>query len=206
MQISMESEKLEVKLLKVYQHIIIAEKFFLRPTFPEDYKAFLPLYKDKVQMQYFGTGRTFTENEVKQLIAGNAAANKWPVLNSMRAEERFFWTGINREGIGGRVCIVFKKGQSDKEIFGAIIPSQQGKGIAIEGSQAVIDYVYEKCGGSFFATVHPENERTVRVIESLGFEKYRENVPQYGTVRDYYKWEDIVKSNDEKKPWMESFC
>ena len=167
-----------------------------RSYLDQDYKAFLPLYENKEQMQYFGSGKTFTEYEVKNLIAGNAAANQWPV--ETRPVERFFWTGISREGIGGRICIIFKKDQNEKEIFGCIIPLKQGKRIAAKVSKAVIDYVYEKCGGGFFATVHPDNTRSVKVIKKLGFIKgSTENVQQYGSVRDYYKWEDTLKNSNE---------
>jgi hypothetical protein len=81
-------------------------------------------------MKYFVIGKIYTTDDVKNIISTNAIANS-------SNQERFYWTIISRDGIIGRVFIIFSQSNNEKEIIYCIVPEQQGKGIATATSKAL---------------------------------------------------------------------
>lgn len=56
-------------------------------------------------------------------------------------------------------------------------PAHWGRGYATEAARAVIDYAFGPLGAEvLFAGHHPENERSKRALESLGFTYWRHNL------------------------------
>jgi len=55
-------------------------------------------------------------------------------------------------------------------------PQHWGRGYATEAARAVIDFAFERAGiASIFAGHHPNNERSKRALESLGFRYWKHN-------------------------------
>jgi RimJ/RimL family protein N-acetyltransferase len=69
-----------------------------------------------------------------------------------------------------------------------LLPSHWGRGLAVEASRAVIDYARDVIHTpQLYAGHHPENDRSRRVLESLGFEFWREELyPPTGVMHRGY--------------------
>lgn len=169
----------EVSLLKVYEHLLVNEKFFLRPIFPGDHVALRSIFTNSSVMKYFGTGRTFNYEEIQsrtmELAKGNLLAQP-----SMLTFGVFLY-----KGCVGRINIVFPKTRGGiYELSYCICPAEQGKGLATLASRSAMEYI----GGDFEATMHPANLGSKAVLTKLGFkpDPTRQNVEKFGAVRDYY--------------------
>ncbi|HVE72246.1 MAG TPA: GNAT family N-acetyltransferase [Thermoanaerobaculia bacterium] len=69
-----------------------------------------------------------------------------------------------------------------------LLPSRWGRGYAAEASRAVIDYARDVLHAQqLYAGHHPQNEKSRRVLESLGFEYWREELyPPTGLMHKGY--------------------
>jgi ribosomal-protein-alanine N-acetyltransferase len=67
-------------------------------------------------------------------------------------------------------CGLSGLGENSFEVYYAVLPAHQGKGIASEAMRALVDYSFRTLGiDELVAFVSPENEPSVRVAEKLGF-------------------------------------
>ncbi len=83
--------------------------------------------------------------------------------------------GIYLQGklIGTITCPV----SDDQEIGFLISEEHRNKGYVTEAVGAVIEFAFDAFGLNFISSsAHPENERSLRVHEKLGFKKYKDAV------------------------------
>lgn len=76
----------------------------------------------------------------------------------------------NSEFVGCCGLRPYNPEQGIYEIGVHLKPEFQGQGLAEEGTRAVMDYAFRELGvAGLFAGHHPENKRSVHLLEKLGF-------------------------------------
>lgn len=167
--------------LAPYGNTLIGGQVFLRPVFPEDYVSFLPMYTSSKAMKYYKDGRVYSPEEIKEFAQRDAYWNK-----EVNLKNNFTWSIITSQGIAGVVGLIRSNPDhiKGKGLFYCISPTFSGKNITTTASQLVL----ESTKGPFYATVHPKNLASHRVLEKLGFTRdfSRQGVPKFGSIRDYY--------------------
>lgn len=165
--------------LKPYFNTLCGSQCFLRPVFPADYTAFLPVFTDPGQMKYLGYGNPITMEKAREYTENGARENN-------KTKPLYFsWAIITHQGIAGRVIITnTTEDILEKELAYFICPAFAGRGLATDASSLAMDSLE----GPFMATVHPENIGSRIVLTKLGYraDPSRMDVPKYGSVRDYY--------------------
>ena len=73
------------------------------------------------------------------------------------------WALITKDGIAGLIAIVTC--ESLNELMYCIVPQQSGRGLATGSARVIIEYA----GGDFFASVHPDNKASQKILSNLGF-------------------------------------
>jgi RimJ/RimL family protein N-acetyltransferase len=81
------------------------------------------------------------------------------------------WTVIDRDDgpALGRIAL-YTKGRDVWEAACMIVPAARGRGLAVKGLAAGIDYVFDRKGARrVFADIDPDNAPSLRTFEKLGF-------------------------------------
>ncbi len=172
---------LQDQSLKPYFNILFGSQFFLRPLFPEDYMAFLPVFMDEDQMKYLGSGKPLRIEKAKEYIENGVREN-----NKIKPSY-FSWAIITHEGIAGRVFLTNMSEESlEKELGYFVCPAFGGRGLATEASRLAMSSMESP----FMATVHPENIGSRIVLTKLGFRADESRIgvfiSKYGNIRDFY--------------------
>jgi RimJ/RimL family protein N-acetyltransferase len=130
-------------------------------------------------MRYFGSGETKTAQEIELMVYNNAHNN------NLLTPKNYAWSIITHDGISDRVYIFYPNDkEKNYEISYCINPNHGGKGYATDAARLVINFVKPP----FVATVHPLNIASRKVLKKLGgkTDLSRQDIPKYGSVRDYY--------------------
>ena len=95
------------------------------------------------------------------------------VNESNEKKDSYYW-GFTERGMDkviGIVCLFqFAKDRLSAEIGYELLPAHQGKGLMQEAVAAVVAYGFQELGlESIEAFTHPENHRSVRLLERVGF-------------------------------------
>jgi len=170
--------------LMPYYNFLTGSQFFLRPLFPEDYAAFLPVFMDADQMKYLGYGKPITIERAKQYVQEQAVTSHSP------NPKMFSWSVVTHQGIAGRIFLTAPTPECpEKELGYFISPAFAGRGLTTEASRLAMSFME----GPYVATVHPLNFGSVAVLKKLGFkaDPNRLGVPKFGSVRDYYLLSDL---------------
>lgn len=164
---------------QLHRHITIDQNLFLRPIRPEDSAVLSAFFTDPHMMEYWGEGKTYTQEEVHELIARFS-------LDDLSVNNRQSWTLIVQEDIAGFVFIRSSEPPYENyaELMYGILHTHQGKGLSYHAAHSVMSYVNK----DFIATVHPDNIGSIKILERLGFLKDEErlNAVKYGHPRLYY--------------------
>lgn len=70
----------------------------------------------------------------------------------------------------GDMAVILKDDGAQAEIGFSLMPENQGKGYATEAVTAIIDHLFYVIGlHRIFASVDPDNRKSIKLIENLGF-------------------------------------
>lgn len=70
----------------------------------------------------------------------------------------------------GDMAVILKDDGAQAEIGFSLIPENQGKGYATEAVTAIINHLFYEIGlHRIFASVDPDNKKSIKLIEKLGF-------------------------------------
>jgi len=192
--LKLSENPLQDRGLKPYFNTLCGSQCFLRPVFPEDYTAFLPVFMNEDQMKHLGSGKPITMEKAKEYTESGVRENDKikPIY--------FSWAIITHQGIAGRVFITntteeYSENEKDKkkiekELGYFICPAFAGRGLATDASRLAMDSLE----GPFMATVHPKNIGSCIVLKKLGYRadptRMGGYIPKYDSVRDYYILQD----------------
>ncbi len=155
--------------LAVYDRAIMGFDIWIRPIFPQDWRAFIPMLTNAKYVRYYGTGKSFSIEEIEGRVAGRAGRNLGVFPEDLKKySPAFIFSVVDHEGIAGEVFYFRPQSEVDAgrmEIAYAILPNRAGRSYAVKASQLVMDHL----GGSFVATAHPKNIGSCRTLEKLGF-------------------------------------
>lgn len=146
--------------------ILETKRLVLKQPSSSDFDELLRLRTDRQVMQYIGTGDIQTENQVKEFIE-----NAKPYSDEYGLS---FYSVFEKEmndfvGQAGLFHLGFNIDQPDIELAYRLHKKYWNKGYATELAKALIEYGFGKFSFSkIVAIVHPENDRSRRVMEKTG--------------------------------------
>jgi ribosomal-protein-alanine N-acetyltransferase len=175
------------------------ERLVLRELAPADANATFPHFANEEVVRYEDAKPAASIEDVTEIIewGRNLVSHKMGIL----------W-GIFRKGDGAFVGQINYVARRDNNFTGAthraeigfdLTPQYWGNGYALEAINRVIEFIF-KCTqiNRIEAIVHTDNNRSLSVLERLGF--HRE-----GILREYVKWEgeywDMVLLTMLKRDW-----
>ena len=154
--------------------IIETERLILRQLRQDDFADLCEMLQDPDVMQAWE--HTFSEFQVQE----------WIDRQFKRYEQTGVgvWTAIEKEtgAIVGQIGLVWAdiKGKNVLELTYMLKKTHWGKGFAIEGGKACLDYAfYEMNVDKVYAPIRPENQTSRNVAERLGFELHDEYTKHY---------------------------
>jgi RimJ/RimL family protein N-acetyltransferase len=173
--------------LSPYTDFLCHENFGMRPIFPNDWVDLQHCFSDGYNLRYFARGVAWTNEALQNRLLNNAMRNidpKFPYTTG--------WTLITHNGFAGCFWAVPSNLKGTQiEISYCIAARFSGKGLTTAAGQLVINALLEQQNfiGTIFATAHPDNKGSVRVLQKLGLEPdpARQGVPKFGSIRNYYQ-------------------
>lgn len=156
--------------------ILETDRLFVRETMVEDVDAFYQIYAESSITTYMETLCGDRDEEI-------ACTESY--IETVYAFYGYgMWTVLDKESkeVVGRAGISWREGYNLPELGFVIGVPWQGRGYAYEVCAAVLDYVRKELEMTKVqALVRPENERSVRLCEKLGF-AYRKETEENGTT------------------------
>ena len=140
------------------------ERLRLRFMEERDLDAIAAIFADAETMKYIGTGIVFNRNETWRSISS--------VLGHWLMKGHGMWTVETRATgeVVGRVGSMDPEGWPGFELGWVLGRDHWGKGYAIEGARACLDYAFGPLRRErVISLIRPGNDRSVRVAEKLGF-------------------------------------
>jgi ribosomal-protein-alanine N-acetyltransferase len=140
--------------------LIETERLFLRQWVPDDWKRFKPLATDPAVMKYLG--EPWSDERIHAFVNGGIT------MAQMRGW--ILWPVIHREDAELIGFCGFSDGfPPDVEIGWRLKPDYWGRGLATEAATAVMRYGFATFGfPRVISVAHPDNRRSIRVMEKLG--------------------------------------
>ena len=141
-------------------------RLVLRGDTAADADAVVALWTDPVVMAHMGGPRE--PDAVREAVMENVA--------SPPEDPCYLWNLVERAGgrFVGNAGLLRKEiaGRDEIELVYLLVRDAWGQGYATEAGTALVAYAFETLGaGQVAALIDPPNERSVRVIERLGFER-----------------------------------
>ena len=129
-------------------------------------------------------GGPYSREEVQERLAREIACQQ---ANAFQYWPIFFLDGNEFAG-----CCGMRPHDLAEKIFimgFQLLPAFWGRGLAEESARAVIDYAFSTLGArKLLAGHHPENSKSHRVLEKLGFQPDGERFfPRTGLMQPYYR-------------------
>jgi RimJ/RimL family protein N-acetyltransferase len=162
----------------------------LRSLRLDDASALAPLYTCPTAMKYYRCGRVLEPAQVGPWLASFLTES-----TPGNAKNHIFAIILDGVTVGFVQSIEASPdelaGSSPVEIAYCVVPSMSGKGIATAASAILMDSI---CG-DFFASYHPDNSGSRRVLQKLGFvddpdrQKVERNFEGVVVVRNYSIYE-----------------
>lgn len=194
--------------LAPYRNAFASRWLFFRPLIPSDAPVFFGFFQDKSYIQFFGLGKTKTQEEVENLFNALSAHNEKFCDPSSREKDPKYQTGQKyyyhwvaiakdkngRPVIAGRFSAFFSVDAT--EVAFCALKECSGKGI----TKMMVPIFIEKMGGLFIATAHQKNAPSRAVLKSAGFSEILPSLEQqeifkkkYGADRVLYRTEGDIE-------------
>lgn len=164
--------------------VLETKRLIVKQPEKSDFNDLLLLRTDSLVMQYIGTGAIQTEEQVQEFIE-----NAKPYSDGYGMG---FYSVFEKEtnhfiGQAGLFHLGFNVKQSDIELAYRLHPKYWSKGYATELAKALIEYGFSKFSlPKIVAIVHPENERSRRVMEKTGM-SYHGMIDFKGSILPCYE-------------------
>ncbi len=158
--------------------ILNTERLLLRPFTNEDLDAYYDVLSKNEVSKWLGTGKRIDRDGAKRGVDRHIASmdTELPVWAVVVAES---------DRLIGH-CGIQKLGEG-VELFYALHPDAWGKGYATEASKAVISFAKANTDLSkLTALVYPQNEKSINVLNKLGF-RFVEKQVHFGIELPYYE-------------------
>lgn len=186
--------------LSICSDFLCHQNFWMRPTFPDDWSGLRHCFFDPDNMRYFGPGVAWSAEKLQGAMMRSAARNIDPKFPRTSG-----WTLITHDGFAGCFwAIPSNSANTEIEISYCIAARFAGKNLTTSAGQLVLS---PRLGaplfvGTIFATVHPDNEGSQRVLKKLGLEPdpARQGVSKFGSVRNYYQ-KHVLPERHEPLLW-----
>ena len=157
--------------------ILETERTILREITLSDINDLFELYKDPDIIRFIPPLQLTREEELDfqreyiKHMYGFFGYGFWNVLDK------------NSKKLIGRAGLSNREGFEDMELGYLFTPDYRGKGIATEVCTAIIKYAADILGAEKLnAFIHPENTKSVRLAEKLGFKYTGEEIESMGNV------------------------
>ena len=139
------------------------ERLLLRQFRGSDHPAYAEMCADPEVMRYLGTGVTQNAGEAWRAIA--SMLGHWQLLGY-----GMFAIEVKATGeLAGRTGFLDPPGWPGFELGWVLGRDHWGKGYAIEGARACLEYAFGKLARErVISLIRPANERSIRVAERLG--------------------------------------
>ena len=149
---------------------ILTERLHLRMFRPDDFEAHALISGDPEVMRYIPPGPMTRVEAWRQMAQ---------YVGHWQLRGYGIWAVIERSSqkLIGRIGLLNPESGNGFEVGWALAREAWGKGYALEGTRAALDYAFNVVGWQdAVAVIHPENARSIRVAERLGgtFERNRE--------------------------------
>jgi ribosomal-protein-alanine N-acetyltransferase len=140
----------------------VTDRLVLRPFAVEDAEAIYSIHGDPVASHFMGGTLTREQScdNLCALIRRVDASGYGPFAVTLAgSDEAIGWAGIQQ-----------LPGEARLEILFALVPTYWRLGYATEASTRLLGIAFDNLGlREVFATVHPENQASIRVLTRLGF-------------------------------------
>ena len=150
------------------------ERLTIRRLAQDDFADLCEMLYDPAVM--YAWEHTFTETQVQEWIDCQFARYAQTGVGVFAAIE-------NKTGaMVGQFGLVWAEieGEAVLELTYMLKQSHFGRGFAVEGSKACIEYAFNTMGvDKLYAPIRPENQVSLKVAEKLGFEVRGEYIMQY---------------------------
>lgn len=157
------------------------ERLVVQQFKPDDLDVFAALCADSQVMRFVGDGTTLPRSEVE----------RWIKVCQERYQRRGYGTSaVFEKSTGdfvGYCGVVRPSGNTFDELTYVYRAPSWGKGYATEAGRAMLAYVFEKSAlAKIYATIHPDNEPSIRVADKLGMRFAKEKRDIDGTYIRHY--------------------
>jgi RimJ/RimL family protein N-acetyltransferase len=151
--------------------VLETDQLIIRWLTVEDAAFILELVNDPSWLRFIGDRGVRTLEDARNYIV------KGPVEMYGRLGFGLYLVELKGEGVPIGTCGLIKRDSlKDVDIGFAFLPSFRGKGYAYEAASAVLAYGKKTLGlERIVAIVSPGNERSIRLLEKLGF-KFEQRV------------------------------
>jgi RimJ/RimL family protein N-acetyltransferase len=138
----------------------------IRHFAPGDAEFILALLNDESFLRYIG------DRGVRNLEGAREYLVKGPLASYRRNGFGLYCVELQDSGVAIGTCgLVRREGLDHVDLGFAFLPRYRSSGYAIESATAVMAYARDVVGlKRVVAIVSPDNERSIRVLEKLGFE------------------------------------
>lgn len=144
-------------------------RIVLRELSPEDAGFILELVNDPDWLRFIGDRNVSNLTEARRYIEDGP-------VRSYRKHRFGLWAVMLRDsGLPIGLCGFLQREQLEEADLGfAFLPAYRKQGYALESCQAALSYAASSLGRSgVLAITSPENQRSIRLLEKLGFEFVR---------------------------------
>ena len=145
--------------------VLETDRLILRRLSVEDTAFILELVNDPLWLRFIG------DRGVRTLEDARAYILKGPVAMYERVGFGLYLVEHKRDGVPLGICGLIKRdGLDDVDLGFAFLPEFRAQGYAYESAVAVLAYGRQMFGlKRIVAITSPDNERSVRLLEKLGF-------------------------------------
>src|SRR3982751_3973205 len=146
-------------------NVLETDRLVLRRMSADDADFMLGLLNDPSWLRFIGDRGVRTREDARAYIL------KGPVDMYERLGFGIYLTELKEEGVPIGICGLVKRDfLEDVDIGFALLPGFWGQGYAYEAASAVMEHAREALGlKRLVAITNPENPRSVRLLEKLGF-------------------------------------
>ena len=152
--------------------VIETERLILREHRADDFAAFMEMWADESVARYI-TGKAFTEEESWGRYLRNIG--QWEALGFgfWAVEEKATRRFIGQIGYVEAMRAIEPSLKGMPEIGWSLASDTQGKGYALEGARAAVDWGEKHFGGApIRCIISPGNAASLKLAEKLGFKEF----------------------------------
>jgi RimJ/RimL family protein N-acetyltransferase len=157
------------------------DRLHVRHFNADDIDDFAALCADPQVMRYVDDGTTLPRTEVE----------RWITVCQQKYAQRGYGTSAvferSTNQFVGYCGVVRAPGNDFDELIYVYHVAAWGKGYATEAGHAMIAYVFQHAPlDQIYATIYPDNQASIRVVEKLGFHFDRQVIDPEGVPVFYY--------------------